>query len=211
MSQPVTARAPLVAAQVFGARLDLAGRYADLLSTDGIARGLLGPREADVVWERHLLNCAVVGELIPVGASVLDVGSGAGLPGLPLALARPDLRVTLLEPLERRVRFLGEVVDALALSDQVTVARGRAEERPVPPADVVTARAVAPLPRLAGWTAPLVATGGAVLALRGARAAEELREAATELARAKLVADVQVCGGTLLDVPTTVVRLRRST
>ena len=210
MLPAVTTAVPPEAAQVFGPRLPLAERYAAALTGDGIVRGLLGPREAEVVWDRHVLNCAVVAELVPESASVLDVGSGAGLPGLPMAIARSDLRVTLLEPLERRVAFLRETVAALGLEGQVAVVRGRAEDRAVAPADVVTARALAPLPRLIGWTVPLVAAGGCVLAVRGARAADEVEEAARDLGRACVVAEVLVCGGTLLDVPTTVVRLRRA-
>ena len=216
MTVPVTAGPPSglvppAAAPVFGARLPLAERYAVALTGDGITRGLLGPREAGVVWERHLLNCAVVADLVPDGATVLDVGSGAGLPGIPLAIARPDLQVTLLDPLERRVRFLDEVVAELGLGAQVRVTRGRAEEsRSMGRFDVVTARALAPLPRLIGWTLPLLTEDGRVLALRGARAADEVAEAHREIARAKLMAEVLACGETLLDVPTTVVRLRRT-
>ena len=109
-------------------RLPLAERYAELLATEGVVRGLIGPREAPRLWERHLLNCAVLAELVPESASVADVGSGAGLPGVVLAIARPDLRVTLVEPLLRRTRFLDEVVEELGLQDQVEVVRGRAEE-----------------------------------------------------------------------------------
>ena len=147
---------------LFGDRLAAARRFAEHLAGSGVERGLIGPREAPRVWERHVLNCAVVAELMPEGARVVDVGSGAGLPGIPLALARPDLHVVLLEPLARRVDWLREVVADLALP--VEVQRGRAEDADVrrrwEGADVVTARAVAPLHRLAGWCLPLLRIGG---------------------------------------------------
>lgn len=164
------------AADVFGDRLPVAERYAQHLATSGVERGLVGPREATRVWERHVLNCAVVAELVPDGAHVVDVGSGAGLPGIPLALARPDLRVVLVEPLARRVAWLREVLDDLGLDIQVE--RGRAEEAVVrrrwEGADVVTARAVAPLARLAGWTFPLLRAGGVLLAVKGDSALTEV-------------------------------------
>lgn len=155
-------------------RLVLAGRYAELLGGDGVVRGLIGPREVPRLWERHLLNCAVLAEAVPNGARVCDIGSGAGLPGLVLAIARPDLVVTLVEPLLRRTTFLQEVVDALGL-DRVTVVRGRAEEmRGAASYDVVTSRAVAPLERLLGWSMPLVTASGSLLAMKGASAADEI-------------------------------------
>ncbi|MET0740822.1 MAG: 16S rRNA (guanine(527)-N(7))-methyltransferase RsmG [Candidatus Nanopelagicales bacterium] len=156
----------------------------ELLATHGVERGLIGPREVPRLWERHLLNCAVLEPLLPADAAGLcDVGSGAGLPGLVLAALRPDLPVTLLEPLLRRTTFLTEAVDALGLT-QVEVIRGRAEEwsgrRTWP---VVTARAVAPLDRLAGWCLPLLAPGGVLLALKGSSVATEAAAAAVTLAR----------------------------
>src|SRR4051794_32611387 len=143
------------AEKVFGERLPAATRFAELLVTDGVVRGLIGPREAPRIWERHLLNCAVIADLIPSGASVVDVGSGAGLPGMVLAVARPDLSVTLVEPLARRTAFLSEAVTALGL-ERTTVVRARAEEGvgKLALADVVTAPAVAPLDRLARWGLP---------------------------------------------------------
>jgi 16S rRNA (guanine527-N7)-methyltransferase len=169
--------APPAAVAVFGGAVDSAVAYARLLATDGTVRGLIGPREVPRLWDRHLLNSVAIAPLIPDGARVVDVGSGAGLPGIPLALARPDLTVTLLEPLARRVAFLLECVDRLGL-DNVTVVRGRAEEGPVRRelggADVVTARAVAPLDRLAGWCLPLLRIGGRLLAMKGSTAAAEL-------------------------------------
>ena len=152
-----------------------------------MVRGLIGPREAPRLWDRHLLNCAVLGEVVPRGVAVADVGSGAGLPGLVLAIARPDLRVTLVEPLLRRTRFLDEVVDLLGLQAQVEVLRGRAEELADGRTfDVVTARAVAPLERLARWCLPLVAPGGELVAMKGASAPAEVVEAGPDAAAAGL-------------------------
>ncbi len=200
---------------VFGDRLPLAERYAELLRTDAVVRGLIGPREAPRIWERHLLNCAVVADLIPSGASVVDVGSGAGLPGMVLAVVRPDLTVTLVEPLARRTAFLTEAVAALGL-DRTSVVRARAEEcvGKLPGADVVTARAVAPLDRLAGWCLPLAAAGGRLLALKGANAEAELASLLSEhvalLARLGAgKAAVRSCGDGLLEEPTTVVEIVR--
>ncbi|HEY6745668.1 MAG TPA: 16S rRNA (guanine(527)-N(7))-methyltransferase RsmG [Mycobacteriales bacterium] len=171
---------PEQAAAVFGAAVDRAVAYARLLATDGTVRGLIGPREVPRLWDRHLLNSAAIAALVPADARVVDVGSGAGLPGIPLALVRPDLTIALLEPLARRVTFLDECVDRLGLAN-VTVVRGRAEEGPVRRslggADVVTARAVAPLDKLAGWCLPLLRPGGLLLALKGSTAAEELAAA----------------------------------
>ena len=169
--------APPPAAEVlFGARAGAAVRYAHLLATSGVERGLIGPREAGRIWERHVLNCAVIGEVIAHRSVVVDLGSGAGLPGLPLALARPDLRITLLEPMARRVDWLIEVVRELDL--QVRVYRGRAEDPAVRSefrgCDVVTARAVAPLGRLAGWAIPLLRPGGLLVAMKGETAADEV-------------------------------------
>jgi 16S rRNA (guanine527-N7)-methyltransferase len=194
-----------VAAQVFGAALPVAVRFADLLVGPGVERGLIGPRETARIWERHLLNCAVVAEGIPDGAAVCDVGSGAGLPGLPLALVRPDLSVLLIEPLERRAEFLQEAVELLGLR-RVRVVRKRAEEMGPLAADVVTARAVAPLAKLAGWCLPLVRPGGTLLALKGARAAEELAAAESVLRRTGATAwRIQQMGLDVLEHPTTVV------
>jgi 16S rRNA (guanine527-N7)-methyltransferase len=167
---------------VFGDRLQLAQIYADLLAGDGVTRGLLGPREVDRIWDRHLLNCAAVESCVPEQADCLDVGSGAGLPGIPLALARPDVSVRLVEPLLRRVNFLELVVDALGL-DRVSVTRARAEALPAASADVVLARAVAPLERLVRWTLPLLTPGGRLVAMKGERAAEELASAEPVLRR----------------------------
>jgi len=190
---------------------DLLGRYADLLATDGVVRGLIGPREVTRLWSRHLANCAVLEELVPHGVVVADVGSGAGLPGLPLALVRPDLRVVLVEPLLRRATFLGEAVAALGLDDRVEVVRGRAEEQALS-VDVVTARAVAPLDKLAGWTLPLARVGGTLLALKGEGAADEVAASARALERlGGGQIEVLTCGTGVVDPPTTVVKVVRLT
>jgi 16S rRNA (guanine527-N7)-methyltransferase len=193
---------------VFHDRLTLAERYAERLATDGVVRGLIGPREAPRLWDRHLLGCAWLGEAIPTDASVCDVGSGAGLPGVVLAIARPDLSVTLVEPLLRRTTFLDEVVRDLGL-DRVTVLRARAEElHGQHEFDVVTSRAVAPLGRLLDWSMPLVRPGGVLAAMKGQGAEEEVAAAAREL-RAHRAGRVEVLrlGAGEIDPPTTVVRV----
>ncbi|NGN63897.1 16S rRNA (guanine(527)-N(7))-methyltransferase RsmG [Streptomyces sp. A7024] len=200
--------APEAAQKVFGDRLPDAVRYGELLAEAGVRRGLIGPREVPRLWERHLLNCAVLSEVVPEGVTVCDVGSGAGLPGIPLALVRPDLRITLLEPLLRRTTFLQEVVELLGL-DHVSVVRGRAEEvlGTFEPVHVVTARAVAPLERLAGWGIPLLRPYGEMLALKGDTAAEELQ--ASKAALAKLGVEetsVAQVGVGVVTPPSTVVR-----
>jgi 16S rRNA (guanine527-N7)-methyltransferase len=197
---------------VFGERLPLALRYAEHLATSGVDRGLIGPREAPRIWERHVLNCAVVAELVPDGAHLVDVGSGAGLPGIPLALVRPDARVVLVEPLARRVEWLREVIADLGVA--VEVERGRAEEDVVrrrwEGADVVTARAVAPLARLAGWCLPLVRPGGQLLAVKGAAAADEVeRDAAAVRRLGGGVPRIERCGAGIIDPPSTVIVVER--
>ncbi|HEY3749975.1 MAG TPA: 16S rRNA (guanine(527)-N(7))-methyltransferase RsmG [Pseudonocardiaceae bacterium] len=201
------------AQRLFGERLPLAERFVALLTEHGVSRGLIGPREVDRLWDRHVLNSAAIAELVPESATLVDVGSGAGLPGIPLAIARPDLRVTLLEPMARRIAWLTEVVDELGIDVQVV--RGRAEEpdvrRAVGGVDVVTARAVAPLAKLAGWCLPLVAPGGVLLALKGESANEELARDADLVRRAGgIESTVVTCGADLLPVPTTVVIVHRS-
>jgi 16S rRNA (guanine527-N7)-methyltransferase len=201
--------APEAAREVFGERYADAVRYAELLADAGVRRGLIGPREVPRLWERHLLNCAVLAEVIPQGVSVCDVGSGAGLPGIPLALTRPDLSITLLEPLLRRTTFLEEVVRLLGLSN-VTVVRGRAEEMvgKLPAVDVVTARAVAPLDRLAGWGLPLLRPHGEMAVLKGDTAEEELKAARAALARLGAVeTSVVQVGEGIVDPLSTVVRV----
>jgi 16S rRNA (guanine527-N7)-methyltransferase len=191
----------------------VAERYADLLCTEGLVRGLLGPREAPRIWERHVLNGAVVAELIRPDARIVDVGSGAGLPGLAIALARPDLFVILLEPLARRCAFLELCVEELELGTQVRVVRGRAPDIANDdnfPMDYAVARAVAPLERLISWTMPLVAPGGELLAVRGERAEQELQEALPGMARLGAgVARLAECGSALLDTPVRVVQVPR--
>jgi 16S rRNA (guanine527-N7)-methyltransferase len=159
----------------FGERTPLAASYADLLGTAGIERGLLGPREADRVWQRHILNSVVLAPLIPHGARIIDLGSGAGLPGIPLAIARPDLTVVLLEPMQRRVNFLHDCLDVLKLPG-VTVVRGRAEDGVAELADVVVVRAVASLEKLMRLSFELLIDNGALLALKGEGAAGELEQ-----------------------------------
>lgn len=200
--------APPVAQGVFGATLPVAERYAELLATDGVVRGLIGPREAPRLWDRHLVNCALLARVVPQDATVCDVGSGAGLPGLVLAIVRPDLAITLCEPLLRRTTFLEEAVSSLGLS-QVRVVRGRADslhgsER----FDVVTSRAVAPLPRLLDWSMPLVKPTGVLLALKGSSVAEEVDQASDELARWGCgTAEVVVLDAAGLDSPTYALRV----
>lgn len=198
---------PAAAAAIFGARLDRAQAFATHLASSGVERGLLGPREVERIWTRHVLNCAVLSELVPAGVRVIDVGSGAGLPGVALALARPDLDVVLVEPLERRTTWLAEVLADLDI--QVRVVRARAEDLAgVEQAEVVTARAVAALPKLAGWGLPLVCPGGSMLAIKGQGAAQELQVARSGLLRSGVVSmEIALCGVGLVEVPTTVVRL----
>lgn len=201
-----------IAARVFGPRLELAQRYAELLATAGVERGLLGPREVDRLWERHLVNCAVVGELLQPGERIVDVGSGAGLPGIPLAIARPDLDVVLLEPLLRRSEFLTEAVTELGLA--VEVVRGRAEEPSVHERcgerDAAVSRAVAPLDKLTKWSMPLLRPGGRMIAIKGERAPDELREHRRVMEASGAVdAKVVTCGADFLRQPATAVVARR--
>lgn len=178
---------------IFGDRLPLIERYAQWLADQGVVRGLLGPREVNRIWDRHIINSALVSEFIPPGATVADLGSGAGLPGIPLALARPDVSVTLVEPLLRRMTFLTEVLaDLQSLATEplkIELVRGRAEElHGKATFDVVTARALAPLEGLVGWAAPLLGSGGQLVALKGSSAGEEIEQAASVLAKAGLSA-----------------------
>jgi 16S rRNA (guanine527-N7)-methyltransferase len=204
---------PDAAAVVFGARLPLAVRYASALAGSGVSRGLIGPHEVHRLWERHLLNCAVIGEVIAGEASVVDLGSGAGLPGLPLALARPDLDVTLLEPMARRVAWLHEVIAELDVP--VRVVRGRAEEPAVRAElggmDVVVARAVAPLARLASWALPLLSGGGLLVAMKGATAAAEVaRDGAAVRDLGGRAVRLHECGEGIVDPLTRIVVVSRS-
>lgn len=212
MKHDEVSAAPQSADILFGARLASARHYAQILAGAGVERGLIGPREVDRLWDRHLLNSAAIAELLPQNARVADIGSGAGLPGIPLALARPDLRVTLIEPLLRRSDFLREVIDELAID--VTVVRGRAEERAVREEvgemDAVTSRAVASLDKIAKWSMPLLRSGGEMLAIKGERAEGEAYEHRRVLASLGAV-DVRVrkCCADVLDPPVTVVVARR--
>ncbi len=202
-----------VTRRVFGDQAALAERFVDVLTEQGVLRGLIGPREIDRLWERHVWNSAVLAELLPPRSRVIDVGSGAGLPGIPLALARPDLEITLLEPMARRVDWLSEVIADLAL--ETTVVRGRAEEKAVrervAEQDAATARALAPLGRLAEWCLPLVRSGGRVLALKGASAGEELeRDSSQVQAAGGSAGRILTCGADVLDQPATVVEIERA-
>ena len=202
---------PAGAAGAFGGRLPLAERYVSLLAGSGTERGLIGPREGDRLWERHLLNSAAVAELVPEGGSLIDVGSGAGLPGIPIALARPDIQVELVEPLLRRTTWLEEVVAELGLSPQVRVTRGKVAVIGSRAADVVTARAVAPLERLLPMCVPLLAPGGVVLALKGEQAQAEVDAIHSQISRWRLASlDVARCGGGFCAEETTVVVARRA-
>jgi 16S rRNA (guanine527-N7)-methyltransferase len=200
---------------VFSHQLPRAVDFADLLTREATVRGLIGPREVPRLWERHLLNCAALTELIPEGSSVCDIGSGAGLPGIVIAIRRPDIRVTLVEPLLRRTAFLDLAVSTMELHN-VTVRRGRAEEFHDDAAteggfDVVTSRAVAPLDRLARWSLPLVRQGGLLLAMKGSSAQDELDRAAPVVRRLGGVgAGVRVLDHPWLDHPVRVVEVRRT-
>jgi 16S rRNA (guanine527-N7)-methyltransferase len=187
--------------EFFGAAYESLAAYAELLADEGVTRGLIGPREVPRLWERHLLNSAAVAPLVPQGV-VVDVGSGAGLPGVVLSAMRPDVHVLLVESMLRRSTWLEEVVRTLGLEAEVR--RSRAEDlHGQLLADAVTARAVAPLDRLVGWTLPLLKVGGQLLALKGSQAADEVRDASETIARhgggAVEVLDV----GTLPGVETT--------
>ncbi|MEO7352198.1 MAG: 16S rRNA (guanine(527)-N(7))-methyltransferase RsmG [Marmoricola sp.] len=196
---------------MFSRALPVAEQFAELLTREATVRGLIGPREVPRLWERHLLNCAVITELIPLGSTVCDVGSGAGLPGIVLAIRRPDLQVTLLEPLLRRTTFLELAVSTMELSN-VHVRRGRAEELEGEAVfDVVTSRAVAPMDRLARWSLPLVRPGGLLLAMKGSSGTDELQSAQGVIRRFGGVdATVEAVGGMWLDQKVTVVSIRKA-
>lgn len=198
---------PAAAAAVFGDRLDLARGYANALVRDGDLLGLLGPRELPRLWSRHILNSAVVAELVAPGKTVCDIGSGAGLPGIPMAIVLPDTRFTLIEPMERRSEWLVSVVEELGLSN-VEVLRARAEE--VGEAfDIATARAVSALPKLLRMCVPLVRHGGEILALKGSKAAEEIEEAKRLQKKLAIASfNIELAGAQLLPEPTLVVRTK---
>lgn len=216
-----------IAREVFGARYPAAQTYHQCLAGRGTEWGLIGPREVDRLWDRHILNSVALADLLPEGVSVVDVGSGAGLPGIPLALARPDLRMTLLEPMLRRCNFLTETVDELgrtlaeavqesdlaveraARRVDILVDRGRAEEHQET-YDIVTCRAVGPLKRLLEWCLPLLAPGGTLLALKGASAYEEVKAVDKSLAKRGLDAEVLSVRAHPHSEPTTAVRITRN-
>ena len=172
--QPESVSRETLLTQYFPGQEDAIRAYAEFLTTAGIERGLIGPREGERIWERHIFNCLPVTQLLPEGASLFDIGSGAGLPGIVIALARPDLKVTLIEPLERRVEFLNEAVAAIAAGGvEIEVIRGRAQDVKKS-ADFVTARAVAPMEKLKKMSWHMVKTGGSLLAMKGESAASEM-------------------------------------
>jgi 16S rRNA (guanine527-N7)-methyltransferase len=178
-----------LAREIYGDAAAELGRYVDILTTTGIKHGLVGPREADRAWERHIFNSTAIAGLIDIDRSAIDVGSGAGLPGIPLALIRPDLRMTLLEPLLRRFSFLVETVNDLDLAERVSVIRARAEDHPSR-YGIVVARAVAPLDRLLSWCDPLRSPGGILLAIKGRNAGMEVERAQRVLRERRLTAEL---------------------
>jgi 16S rRNA (guanine527-N7)-methyltransferase len=196
---------PAAAAQIFGERIELARSFAEALGRHGEERGLIGPLEPPRLWSRHILNSAVIAPLF--SGRVGDVGSGAGLPGLVLAIARPDVEWVLIEPMERRVAWLSEQVDQLGLGN-VEVLRARAEDwKRGPSLDAVTARAVSALRTLVPITAPLVRDGGELILLKGSAAANEIESAEKQLRRFKISnARVEVVGEGLLEEPSRVIR-----
>lgn len=198
-----------VARELYGENYELINRYVDILISRGIDWGLLGPREVPRVWERHILNSAAMSEVIPREVAAVDVGSGAGLPGLPLAILRPDLQVTLLEPLLRRATFLEQAVEELGLGEQVRVVRERAEDHR-DKYDVVLSRAVAPLDRLVGWCAPLMAPSASMLALKGQSAADEIEKSQRLLFSHRLQATVLTVRAHAAAESTTVVRVTKA-
>lgn len=186
-----------VAKRIYGDGYEAINRYVDILRGRGIAWGILGPREAGRLWDRHILNSAAIADLIPSGARFADVGTGAGLPGLPLVLLRPDLQLTCIEPLLRRVTFLTETVAELGLEQRVSIVRSRAEDFPTEHRrqfDTVTCRALAPLGRLADWCAPLLTREGVIVAIKGRTAHEELARDEAHLHSLGLTATVHQCG-----------------
>jgi len=205
------APAAALAAPLTPGALDRLAAYGHCLATDGVVRGLIGPREVPRLWDRHLLNCAAVAEAIPAKALVADIGSGAGLPGLVLALVRPDLRIILIEPLQRRCDFLHEMIAHFDLGFQVEVRRGKAHLVPTCRADIVTSRAVAALDQLAAWSLPHTKIGGRILAMKGDRATAELAAARSTLARwgADQDAEVLTCGTGWLEPPVQLVSATR--
>lgn len=200
---------PEEALAVFGQQIEQARAFFDLLVRDGDLLGLVGPRELPKLWSRHVLNSAVVAELVEPGQLVADVGSGAGFPGIPMAILKPDTQFVLIEPMERRANWLADVVVPLLGLKNVQVLRGRAEEAPLRNYDVVTARAVSALPKLLRMLAPLTVAGGQILALKGSKAQDEIDESKPLAKKLKLdTFEIVTVGQNLLSDPTTVVRVR---
>lgn len=197
---------PSSASLIFGEGIDKARLYTQALVRDSDLLGLLGPREMPKIWTRHVLNSAVVAELLVAGETVADVGSGAGLPGIPMAIARPDVKFVLIEPMERRSDWLKSQVQQLGLSN-VTVLRARAEEAEKQAFDTVTARAVSALPKLLRMTVPLIKPHGRLLALKGSKAADEIAESQNLVKKLKIASfDILTTGVGKLVEPTSVVQ-----
>jgi 16S rRNA (guanine527-N7)-methyltransferase len=197
---------PESAKAIFGPQIEKARAFAQNLANDSDDLGLLGPRELDKLWSRHILNSAVVAETVKAGDLVADVGSGAGLPGIPMAIALPEAHFVLIEPMERRSTWMLEVIQELGLAN-VEVRRARAEEVLDLKFDIVTARAVAALDKLLKLTVPLLKPGGSLIALKGSKAVEEI-EAAKKLQKKLGIAsfEIQICGEKFLAEPTSVVK-----
>ena len=192
--------------KIFGSKHGLISRFTHILGTDGVTRGVIGPREVPRIWERHIINCSVVQSAVPSRARVADVGSGGGLPGIVWAIMRPDIHISLIEPLLRRTTFLEQIIGELELVN-VSVLRARAEEVQET-FDVVTARAVARMKKLVPWTMPLVREGGVLLALKGQNASVELEEARQVLNQFG-ARSMQVTCYETTDIPTRVVEVRK--
>jgi 16S rRNA (guanine527-N7)-methyltransferase len=200
---------PEEALKVYGNHIEKARKYFKLLVRDGDLLGLIGPRELPKLWSRHILNSAVVADLVDDGQLVADVGSGAGFPGIPMAILRPEVRFVLIEPMERRANWLAEVVVPELDLKNVKVLRGRAEEAPLRNYDVVTARAVSALPKLLRMLVPLTVQGGQVLAMKGSKAQEEIDDSKPLAKKLKLESfEIVTVGQNILSDPTTVVRVR---
>jgi 16S rRNA (guanine527-N7)-methyltransferase len=200
---------PKEAQEVYGEHIGQARQYFDLLVRDGDLLGLIGPREMPKLWSRHILNSAVVADLVEDGQVVADVGSGAGFPGIPMAILRPNVKFVLIEPMERRANWLADVVVPTLGLENVKVLRGRAEEAPLRNYDVTTARAVSALPKLLRMLVPLTAPGGQVLAMKGSKASDEIEESKSLAKKLKLDSfEIVTVGENLLVDPTTVVRVR---
>ena len=200
---------PKEALEVYGEYITQARQYFDLLVRDGDLLGLIGPRELPKLWSRHILNSAVVTDLVEDGQLVADVGSGAGFPGIPMAILKPKVNFVLIEPMERRANWLADVVVPTLGLENVQVLRGRAEEAPLRNYDVTTARAVSALPKLLRMLAPLTVPGGQVLAMKGSKAQDEIEESKSLVRKLKLDSfEIVTVGENLLVDPTTVVRVR---